>query len=77
VYRNWNSYEKKIKGIGAQSFFTLCDPQTNGGLMVAVDPAQRADFETLLTAKGLAGFATPIGRMIAKAEAPLLIVNPA
>jgi len=77
VYRNWNSYEKKIKGIGAQSFFTLCDPQTNGGLLVAVDPAQRAAFEALLAEKDLAGFATPIGRMVAKAEVPLLVVNPA
>jgi len=38
--RNWSAYQGKVKGIVGESLLTLCDPQTNGGLMVAVDSAQ-------------------------------------
>ena len=38
VYRNWNSYQHKVSGVNGPSFITLCDPQTSGGLLVAVDP---------------------------------------
>ena len=38
--RNWKSYENKVQGIGSESLLTLCDPQTSGGLLVAVDPKQ-------------------------------------
>jgi selenide,water dikinase len=37
TYRNWNAYEKKVTGINGPSFITLCDPQTSGGLLIAVD----------------------------------------
>lgn len=68
VYRNWNGYEKKVSGIGAESFYTLCDPQTNGGLMVSVDPSQQQAFEEFMTQHQLTDFAKPIGRFIPKAE---------
>lgn len=68
VYRNWNGYEKKVSGIGAESFYTLCDPQTNGGLMVSVSPAQQQAFEELLAKHQLAGFAKPIGRFVLKSD---------
>ncbi|MCU0358058.1 MAG: selenide, water dikinase SelD [Cyclobacteriaceae bacterium] len=35
--RNWQSYDSKVKGIGAESLLTLCDPQTSGGLLICVD----------------------------------------
>src|SRR5206468_2507551 len=44
VYRNWNSYQDKVSGIQGQSFITLCDPQTSGGLLVAVSPSSKEDF---------------------------------
>jgi len=66
LYRNWNSYEKKVKNIGAQSFFTLNDPQTNGGLMVAVSPGHQKEFENFLSKNNLVAFAKPIGKMIDK-----------
>ena len=34
--RNWESYEAKVQGISGESLLTLCDPQTNGGLLLAV-----------------------------------------
>ncbi|MBK7148986.1 MAG: selenide, water dikinase SelD [Bacteroidetes bacterium] len=42
--RNWKSYETKTAGIGSESLLTLCDPQTNGGLMVAVDENHKDAF---------------------------------
>lgn len=45
TYRNWNSYEKKVSGIGAESLFTLCDPQTNGGLLFTVKPENAKEIE--------------------------------
>jgi selenide,water dikinase len=66
LYRNWNSYEKKVKNIGAESFFTLSDPQTNGGLLMAVDPAHQKDFEDFLKQNHLGEFAKPLGKITAK-----------
>lgn len=51
--RNWNSYQDKIDGIGSESFLTLNDPQTSGGLLVCVDAKSRQEFEAFCQAKGL------------------------
>lgn len=66
LYRNWNSYEKKVNNIGAESFFTLNDPQTNGGLMVTVNASSQKEFEEILCANQLSEFAQPIGRIVNK-----------
>ena len=68
LYRNWNHVEKKVKGIGPLSFFTLSDPQTNGGLLIAVAPDQRSSFEELMRKHGLGNISTPIGKMTALTE---------
>jgi selenide,water dikinase len=36
--RNWSSYQHKVDGISGESLLTLSDPQTNGGLLLSVDP---------------------------------------
>jgi selenide,water dikinase len=48
--RNWASYGHKINKGPELSFRTtiLADPQTSGGLLVAIDPAFTEDFEKLL-----------------------------
>lgn len=43
--RNWSSYQHAIKGIGSESFLTLNDPQTSGGLLIAVDKNEKEAFE--------------------------------
>jgi len=68
AYRNWNSFEKKVSGIGAESFFTLCDPQTNGGLIVTVSAEHQKEFEQFLLEHKLTDFAKPIGKMVLKTE---------
>jgi selenide,water dikinase len=45
--RNWQDYEKKVAGIGSESLLTLCDPQTSGGLLVAVSPEAKEMAESL------------------------------
>ncbi len=75
AYRNWNSYEKKVKGIGAESFFTLCDPQTNGGLLVTVSASHQKEFEIFLVENNLKDFAKPIGKMLPKIDTVINIVN--
>lgn len=46
TFRNWKSYEGKVSGIGSESLLTLCDPQTSGGLLIAVDPRHENEFIT-------------------------------
>lgn len=64
--RNWQGYEKKVSGIGAESLLTLCDPQTSGGLLVCVEEDSADKFEQFAAARGLD--LKPIGRMTAKKE---------
>ena len=37
-----------MEGIGSESLLTLCDPQTSGGLLVAVDADHHQAFELFL-----------------------------
>lgn len=73
-FRNWTSYDPKVSGISGDSLLTLCDPQTNGGLLVAIDPKSKDAFETLLTSEGLKEFAEPIGLMTKKGEKMIVII---
>jgi selenide, water dikinase len=69
--RNWNSYQNKVEGIGSESFLTLNDPQTSGGLLICVEQAAQQEFEFFAASKGLA--LTPFGRMIEKNEKTIWI----
>jgi selenide,water dikinase len=51
-----------------EAFSILPDPQTNGGLLVAVDPNSVDEVKELFRQNGLEKFATPVGRFIAKDE---------
>lgn len=46
--RNWASYGHKIQDLEDRQKYLLADPQTSGGLMVAVDPNFKDEFESLL-----------------------------
>lgn len=64
THRNWDSYHHKIGPISEEQKLLLCDPQTSGGLLVAVDPSHEADFVALCAQHGLNVEA--IGEMIAQ-----------
>jgi selenide, water dikinase len=43
--RNWDSYGHKINELTETQRFILADPQTSGGLLIAVEPAYQSEFE--------------------------------
>lgn len=68
TYRNWNAYEKKVSGINGPAFITLCDPQTSGGLLIAVDEKKKESVIDLLNEEGLKEFTKPVGVFTAKKD---------
>ena len=70
--RNWKAYENKVAGIGSESLLTLCDPQTSGGLLIAVDPASEKDFLVLAAANNFQ--LKSIGRFTSLKEKSITIV---
>jgi len=51
--RNWDSYGHKIGHLTDRQRHILCDPQTSGGLLVAVDETALEDFYALIEEEGL------------------------
>ena len=68
AHRNWESYGQHVEVADDRQRLILCDPQTSGGLLVAVDPAAEGHVVALLAAHGLQAFARPIGRLCATEE---------
>jgi len=74
TYRNWNSYGEKISEIGARALHLGCDPQTSGGLLIAVHPDAVDQVTTLLKEYDFdATICTPIGKLVAKAEKVVVV----
>lgn len=53
TFRNWNSYGLGVKLKNENLKAILCDPQTSGGLLIAVEPAATDEVEELLRTNGL------------------------
>lgn len=60
--RNWASYGSKISGVSDYQKAILADPQTSGGLLVAVEEAHAPAFEEVLARHG--NTARPFGRLV-------------
>jgi len=77
TYRNWNSYSTKVsfdKGVNVlEAFNLLPDPQTNGGLLIAVNSTKTEEVKERFTQNGLQNFIEPIGRFIRKEEKVILV----
>ncbi len=77
TYRNWNAYSDKITfeaGVDVMEAFSLLpDPQTNGGLLIAVDGKAKDEVVRLLSDNGLEAFAMPVGKMVAKQEKVIIV----
>ncbi|AFU69643.1 selenophosphate synthetase SelD [Psychroflexus torquis ATCC 700755] len=69
--RNWESYGHKLNIEDEKQRHILCDPQTSGGLLIAVKKEASQKVESILKSKGL--FAEPIGELIEKSESPIYI----
>jgi selenide,water dikinase len=70
--RNWNSYSNKIefgKDIDeAEAKLLLPDPQTNGGLLIAVNENAVDEVKEIFKANDLTSFLKPIGRCVEKRD---------
>jgi selenide,water dikinase len=66
--RNWDSYGHKIGDISDLQRNILADPQTSGGLLVAVKEERVNEVTDAFKANGLSDFIRPIGRLVEKGE---------
>jgi len=71
--RNWDSYGDKIANISDYQKTILADPQTSGGLLIAVEEASVEKVKQILSKEGIE-FIKPIGRFI-KSEEKIIMVN--
>ncbi|WDE03813.1 selenide, water dikinase SelD [Thalassomonas viridans] len=69
--RNFQSFGHNVSELTPLQQTILCDPQTSGGLLVAVKPAAREEFESLAQKLGL--LLEPIGKMVAE-QSPVVSV---
>jgi selenide, water dikinase len=75
--RNWNSFGEQIQCLEnvpmMDAFNFLPDPQTSGGLLIAVNDVAKNHFEEFLKNKIGEQFAKPIGRMIEPLEKTIIV----
>jgi len=62
--RNWDSYGKKIGSLTAYQQSVLADPQTSGGLLIAVNPNAVEEVKNILQLHSLESFARPVGVLV-------------
>jgi len=72
--RNWDSYGQKVGPVSALWKAILADPQTSGGLLVAVGPGDVEEIQTLFGDNGLQHFLEPVGRILPRQE-KIIIIN--
>lgn len=49
TYRNWNAYSEKVSGVEGMELVPLCDPQTNGGLLLSFATSELKNIQALAT----------------------------
>jgi len=78
TYRNWNSYSSKVgfgNGVNVmEAFNMLPDPQTNGGLLISVDPAAADEVISILKLHNIS-YTSPIGRLIKSSEKVVTVIQ--
>ena len=66
THRNFKSYGHKVSSVTDTQKVILCDPQTSGGLLIAVDPREGDNFRRLLLENGMD--ISPIGKITARGK---------
>lgn len=69
--RNFESYGHKITELSDEQKAVLADPQTSGGLLVAVDETHARVFETFANKNGLA--LRPFGKLLQKTQTTVVV----
>lgn len=72
THRNWDSYGSQIRLKEESDKLILCDPQTSGGLLIAVDEDHAEEVEALFTEHGIKP--VPFGRVISKTDALIQVL---
>lgn len=74
--RNWSSYGHKVGPLSDEQRTILADPQTSGGLLVAVEAEKTPAFEALLRQQGLpAASCQAFATLTPRQEGPLITVK--
>lgn len=70
THRNFDSYGERIAPMTDDQKYLICDPQTSGGLLLAVNPNAAYVIEQMLADHGL--HHKPIGKFSAKDSGPVI-----
>ena len=70
--RNFDSYGQRIAPLDQDRIDLLCDPQTSGGLLVAVAPGAEDEFRAAAAESGLA--LEPIGELVERRDYAVEVV---
>jgi selenide,water dikinase len=73
--RNWESYGHDVDAADEVMRAILCDPQTSGGLLVAVDPMAAAEVIQILQRHGMNDHIQPIGKLVLSQCGPRVRVS--
>jgi selenide,water dikinase len=74
THRNFSSYGSKVQVVDETQNNILCDPQTSGGLLIAVAPESAELIQEILDKAGL--YSTPIGSFVrSSVTAPTLQIR--
>lgn len=71
TFRNYNSYASSLAPLTGSQLPILCDPQTSGGLIIAVKPNHANTIAQLLADNNL--YSTPIGEVRPKQDAYIIV----
>ncbi len=69
--RNWESYGNGIEGVDEYKRSILCDPQTSGGLLVAVEQGNENEFISVAESIGLR--LECFGKLVKRGDARILV----
>ena len=76
--RNWDSYGQKVKMENSSAAHIhksiLADPQTSGGLLIAVQKESLDEVVTILNECGLSDRTTPIGELVESGEFAVSVI---
>lgn len=72
--RNWDSYGNKVGPVTEYQKTILADPQTSGGLLLAVNEGSMGEVKQILHEYDLAAFTEPIGRFTSLAQNVITIL---
>jgi selenide, water dikinase len=73
TFRNWEAYGAHIVLEKPEYKFTLCDPQTSGGLLIAIEPGSKGDVEYLLRQRNMP--LEPLGYMTKQTDKLITVLG--